>query len=113
MKLKLFTIAGAALLALSSLASAGDLFQIFHRDSLITATYDQLETFFELQGDHAATRAYYNRLNANGSLYNLQPGDVVNVVGYPGGGIAKISWGGGAHHAYIATNDLTSYLGSR
>jgi hypothetical protein len=112
MKLKFFALAGAAFLALSSLASAGDLYRINHYNSLITANLGDLQTFFELHGDHSATRAFYNRVANRGGLFNLQPGAVVNVVGYYGD-IAQIEWGSdGQYHAYIASDDLSRYLGS-
>jgi hypothetical protein len=115
MKLKIFTMAGAALIALSSFGIAGDIYRINHPNSLITANYDDLATFMSLnaRGRSSEVRSLYNYLNLQGALFNLQPGDNVNVVAYYNrSNIAEISWGDGRYTGYINQDDLSHYLGS-
>ena len=59
-----------------------------------------------------AVRNMYARLDAEGALFNVQPGTRVNVVMYYGDGIARIEWGNGRYAGYIAKDDLGAYLGS-
>jgi hypothetical protein len=112
MKLRFFALLGAAIMSLASMAHAGHLYMIANRNSLVTANLSDLETFFSLQGNHAATRAFYNQVAARDGLVNLQPGAIVNVLGYYDNNIAEISWDNGAQEAYIATDDLSVYIGA-
>jgi hypothetical protein len=93
---------------------AGDIYRINNPDSLVTARHEDLATFMALNTRQMkqAVRDMYRRLEAEGALFNLQPGARVKVVEYYDDGIARIEWGGGEHTGYIAKNDLSSYLGS-
>ena len=114
MKLKFLSLVSAAFLALSSQTFAGDLYLIGHPNSLVTASYSDLQTFMALnaRGVKPAVRNLYKRLASQGLLFNLHPGDRVNVVGYYDDGIAEITWGNGAYRGFINKDDLTNYLGS-
>jgi hypothetical protein len=115
MRLKLLTMAAAALTALSSSGLAGEIYRINHYNSLITANYSDLATFMSLNahGRSSEVRFLYNYLNNQGALFNLQPGASVNVVGYyNGSNIAEISWGDGRYTGYINQDDLSVYVGS-
>ena len=93
---------------------AEDIYRINSRNSLVTASHEDLATFMALNARHMtqAVRDMYRRLESEGALFNLQPGALVKVVEYYGDGIARIEWGEGQHTGYIAKNDLSSYLGS-
>ena len=112
MKILLSTLA-ALMLAVTSYA--GDLYQINNYNTLVTATRAELETFMYLNqtGQKSAIRALYNSLRASNALSNIQPGTYVEVTYYFNDGIAKIVWGGGNYAGYIATADLSQFLGSR
>jgi hypothetical protein len=114
MKVKLLSLAGAALLAFTSQTWAGDIYLIGNPNSLITANQSDLEVIMALNARHMkqAVRDMYKRLQAQGSLFNLQPGARVEVTMYYNDGTAKIEWGDGAFRAFINKDDLTSYLGS-
>jgi hypothetical protein len=114
MKVKLLSLAGAALLALTSQSWAGDIYLIGNPNSLITATRGDLEVIMALNARHMkqAVRDMYNRLRAQGALFNLQPGARVEVTMYYDDGTAKIEWGNGAFRGFVNKDDLTSYLGS-
>ena len=114
MKVKLLSLAGAALLALTSHSWAGDIYLIGNPNALITANRGDLEVIMALNARHMkqAVRDRYNRLQAQGALFNLQPGARVEVTMYYNDGTAKIEWGNGAFRGFINKDDLTSYLGS-
>ena len=114
MKLKLLSVVGAALLALTCQSWAGDIYLIGNPDSLITANRGELEVIMALNARHMkqAVRDMYHRLQAQGALFNLQPGARVEVTMYYNDGTAKIEWGNGAFRGFINKDDLTSYLGS-
>jgi len=114
MKLKFLSLAGAALLVLANQSFAGDVYLIGNPNSLITANRGDLETLMALNARHVkgAVRNLYARLKAQGLLFNLQPGDRVDVVYYYDDGIAEIKWGNGAYRGFISKDDLTAYLGS-
>lgn len=51
----------------------------------------------------------YNKLSAEKSLLDLQPGDIVKVSAYCDDGVAQITFSN--EHGYIARTDLTTCLG--
>ena len=59
-----------------------------------------------------AVRDLYYRLEAQGALFNLQPGTTVEVTMYYNDGTAKIEWGNGSFRGFINKEDLSSFLGS-
>jgi len=93
-------------------AQAGDLYRIFNPNSLVTARRSDLVTFMYLNRIHnkPAVRALYNSLAYQRLLVNFQPGAIVEVTSYYGDGTAQIT--GQRLIGYIATDDLTQYLGS-
>jgi hypothetical protein len=98
----------ATALASLTMASHADVFRIANYNSLITARHSDLVRFMQLNnaGRKSEVRNLYNYLAANRGLYNLQPGDTVNVLQYFRDGTAEIAWYNGADHAYIAQADL-------
>jgi hypothetical protein len=106
-------IASAATLLTCAEAEADDLFRILNTNSLVIARRADLVTFMYLNshGNKAAVRALYNQLDSQGLLVNLQPGAVVRVTYYCGDGTAQIE--GNGLIGYIATNDLSEYVGKR
>jgi hypothetical protein len=94
-------------------AHAGDVYRILRSDTLVTAHRDDLLTFMDLNSYHnkPAVRALYRQLAYRGLLINFQPGATVEVTQFYGDGTAQIT--GGGIFGYIATDDLTLYLGSR
>ncbi len=91
---------------------AGDLYRIFNADSLVTARRADLLTFLYLNshGNKPAVRALYNQA-AEGLLINFQSGAIVKVTAYYGDGTAQIA--GSRLVGYIATDDLSEYLGKQ
>jgi TATA-box binding protein (TBP) (component of TFIID and TFIIIB) len=114
MKLKLLSLVSVVLMALASQSFAGDLYRINNPNSLVTANRGDLEVFMALNARHMkqAVRDLYNRLAAQGALFNLQPGMAVEATMYYDDGTAKIEWGNGEFRGFINKDDLSSFLGS-
>lgn len=106
-------IASTVALLTCAEAEADDLYRILNTNSLVTARHADLVTFMYLNshGNKAAVRTLYNQLDSQGLLVNLQPGAVVRVTYYYGDGTAQIE--GNGLIGYIATNDLSEYVGRR
>lgn len=102
-----------ALCVSASAALAGDWFRITHVDTLITARQSDLESFMYLNahGQRSAVRALYRQLENAGSLFNVQPGTLVQVVAYYRDGTAQIVWGANNEYAgFVNQDDLNRYL---
>jgi hypothetical protein len=112
MKLKLLSL--AALVAMCASSFAGDIYRINKPNSLVTANQGDLEILMELNARHMkpAVRDLYNRLQARGACFNLQPGTQVEVTFYYYDGTAKIEWANGTLRGFINKEDLSAYLGS-
>ena len=111
--LTLLALSTAFSLLYANRTEAGDIYRILNSDTLVTARRADLVTFMYLNSLHnkAAVRALYRSLAAQGLLVNFQPGAVVEVSKYYGDGTAQIT--GSALVGYIATNDLTVFMGAR
>jgi hypothetical protein len=111
-KLLILLAVGTALsLFYTNRTEAGELYRILNSDTLVTARRADLLTFIYLNS-HAnkpAVRALYNQLSVQGLLINFQPGVVVKVTSFYGDGTAQIA--GDRLIGYIATDDLSQYLG--
>jgi len=81
MKIELLSLVGAALLASTSQSWAGDIYLIGNPNALITANQRDLEVFMGLnaRGMKQAVRDMYKRLQAQGTLFDLQPGARVAI----------------------------------
>ena len=109
----LLAVATTLSLLCANRTEAGDIYRVLNTDTLVTARRADLLTFMYLNSLHskAAVRALYRSLAAQGLLVNFQPGAVVEVTKYYADGTAQIT--GGALIGYIATNDLTLFMGVR
>jgi hypothetical protein len=111
--LTLLALSTAFSLLYANRTEAGDIYRILNSDTLVTARRADVLTFMYLNSLHnkPAVRALYRSLAAQGLLVNFQPGAMVEVTKYYGDGTAQIT--GSALIGYIATNDLTLFMGAR